>query len=86
MKTCICGISFAPKSGNQKYHSRQCCDRHKAQKYRLQRKLSGKCPQCGGEMDYHLTKYEYKDINRPKLSYCSKCREYFKQHYEKKKA
>ncbi len=84
LKKCPCGISFAPNNNRQKYHSRQCCDKFKRQKYVLQRKLEGKCPQCGREMDYPLVKKNFKN-KRQTLSYCSKCRERFRQYHEENK-
>ena len=52
----------------------------KQRKYRLERKLSGRCPQCGRQMDYPVSKHKTKD----KISYCTECRRYFKEHRENK--
>jgi len=75
MRNCLgCGISFAPKSKRHVYHSTQCRYRMRQQMLRLQRKLAGLCPQCGGEMDYPTSTHRTKN----KITYCSKCREYFR--------
>jgi len=47
---------------------------------RLKRVLAGLCPQCGGEMDYPVSAHHTKD----KITYCSKCREYYKNRHSKK--
>ena len=81
LKQCLhCGKSFPPTSNNQKYCCDNCRDTMKQRKYRLQRKLEGKCPQCGKKMDYPVSRWKTKN----KISYCNKCREYFKKHREKK--
>ena len=61
MRNCIgYGISFAPISEKQLYHNATCRDRIKARKYRLQRTLQDRCPQCGGKMDYPVSKHKTK--------------------------
>jgi len=81
LKQCLfCGKSFVPNTTKQKF----CCTKHKdvmkQRKYRLHRKLSGRCPQCGKQMDFPVSKHRTKD----KISYCTECRRYFKEHREKK--
>jgi len=81
LKTCPCGETFVPKTSRQKYCSPQCRERFKKQKQRLERKLKGLCPHCGKPMDYPVSTWRTKR----KISYCSRCREYYRKRYKKAK-
>ncbi|MEM3442255.1 MAG: CRISPR-associated endonuclease Cas1 [Candidatus Bathyarchaeia archaeon] len=75
-----CGRAFTPEKPGQKF----CCNRHKdtyrKRLLRERRKAEGKCPQCGKPMA-EGAKGTYKE----RLTYCEKCREYWKERYEKEK-
>ncbi|MGB9846162.1 MAG: hypothetical protein ACPLRH_01510 [Desulfotomaculales bacterium] len=82
MINCVeCGKSFAPVNINQKFCSEACRDRFKKRKLRLKRKEQGLCPQCGGPMDYpvRVGGPGSKSPDRQKITYCSKCREKFRE-------
>jgi len=80
MISCIeCGKSFAPANAKQKFCSAACRDRFKKRRLRLKRKEQGLCPQCGGPMDYPVRIGPgSKTPGRQKITYCSKCREKFR--------
>ena len=72
--SCLCcGNSFSPVNKKHIYCCNTCRDRMKQRKYRLQRQLEGKCPQCNKIMDYPTSKHKTKN----KITYCSNCRKYF---------
>jgi len=74
----ICHKSFAPKHCRHKYCSEKCKEVAKKRKQRLKLQDEGKCPQCGGEMDHPVGK------NRDRVSYCSRCREYFAKNHQRR--
>ena len=83
LKQCIeCGIAFAPIMARQKFCSPQCHARFYARKRRIKRKEQGLCPQCGGPMDWPIRIGSGRFTRGPKISYCSKCREMFKNRYK----
>lgn len=82
MKIClICHKTFTEKRADQKYCCSKCKEIAKKRKQRLERQLKGLCPHCGKEMDHPLSRQQTKF----KISYCSKCREYYKIKYNERK-
>jgi hypothetical protein len=82
---CIeCGKSFPPKDFRSKFCSDKCRYRFNKRKKRLQRKEEGRCPQCGGVMDYPV-RIKGETVEKQKISYCSKCRERWKEIYSRKR-
>jgi len=85
--SCIeCGKTFAPVSSRQKFCSRNCCDRFKKRKIKLARKEKGLCPECGGPMDYPIRIGKGKSTRKQKISYCSRCRDKWRQSHRRKYA
>jgi len=80
MKSCVvCGTSFAPERYDQIYCSPKCKERMKKRQQRLKRQKAGRCPQCGGPMDYPVRVGPGKAAGKQKISYCSRCREKFRE-------
>lgn len=81
MRSCpICHKSFAPAAAKHIYCSNKCRDLAHKRRRRLDRQLSGRCPQCGREHDHPFGQH------KPRISYCSACAAYFRDRYRKKRA
>lgn len=78
----MCGTHFIPGNGKQIYCLPKCLDRFKQWRYRALREMDQKCPQCGGEMDFPLSRHGNKKF--PK--YCSRCQSYYKRRHRMKNA
>lgn len=76
-----CNRTFVPTHPRKVYCSGRCRDREKRRRITKRRALQGLCPQCGGEMDYPPSVHR----NKVSVSYCSKCQEYQRQKYRRKK-
>jgi len=70
----ICHIFF-PSVGRKKYCNEKCRYVAYKRKLRLDRQLSGNCPQCGKPYDGPLGTY------KNKTSYCSHCQKYYHNRY-----
>lgn len=86
MRYCVeCGKSFAPSHPKQKFCTRQCCDRFKARRYRLERQQKGLCPQCGKEMSYRPVRIgSGKSTGKTKITYCEDCRKKFRELHRRR--
>lgn len=79
-----CENTFLQRTGGKprQYCSSQCRDREKQRRYRAERLKEGRCPQCGGEMDFPASVHG----NKKHPSYCSQCQAYFRERHKEKES
>lgn len=73
-----CGEQYMPNTIRQVYCTIQCNEKAKYKRRRDIRQKKGLCLQCGGKMDYPLRIKKSKE-GKKTISYCSKCREKFRE-------
>ena len=74
-----CEEEFMPTTIRQVYCSSVCNEKAKYERRRAFREKKGLCLQCGGPMDHPQRIGSGKKTGKRTISYCSRCRERFRE-------